>query len=272
MHRLTTFCRAFALLSAIGACSAHAAGNVTALVFGGSLRVTGDVIDNAIRIGPGANPDEFELEGLNGTTVNGLVVTTVAGVVRNVKIDLSAGSDELYIEDVLIPRKLEILTGPGADVVDLTDCEVGDTTRIATGSDDDKVVLSTDVFQGRLIVQTDAGDDSISIDLVTAADRVRIANGQGDDDVTIGGSSEFRSKVRVQAIAGNDTISIDDALFGAPAQFTFAGGDDGATFTNATFASRVLVNGGAGIDSFTDGGGNTFALGLSMKKVETLLP
>lgn len=272
MHRSTTICRTLALLSAFAAPSAFAAGNVTAILFAGSLKVTGDVVGNAIRVAPGANENEVELEGLDGTTVNGQVLTSVAGVTRNVKIDLSDGGDELYMEDLQVPQDLEIITGAGVDVVDLTDCEVGDDTRIATGIDDDDVVLSTDVFGGRLFIQTDAGNDSIGLDLVMALDKVRIANGQGDDDVTIGGASEFLGKVRFQAIAGHDTITVDDAAFNASTQITFAGGNDAATFSNATFASRVELNGGAGIDSYTDGGGNSFAVGLAVKKVENLLP
>lgn len=272
MHRPTTFCRALAILSVLGVSSAHAAGNVTAVLFAGSLRITGDLAGNAIRVAPGANADEVELEGLDGTTVNGQVLTSIAGVLRNVKVDLSEGGDEIYVEDLLVPQDLEIVTGPGVDTVDLTDCEVGDDTRIATGIDDDQVVLSTDVFQGRLFIQTDAGNDTIGLDLVTAADKVRIANGQGDDGVTIGGSSEFLGKVRVQAIAGHDTVTVDDATFGTSAKIAFAGGDDTAAFTNATFASRVEVNGGAGTDTYVDGGGNAFAIGLALTKVETLLP
>jgi hypothetical protein len=262
----------FTIALALGATAAHAAGNVTAAVFDGSLRLTGDGVGNAVRIAPGPDPDSIELEGLAGTTINSLTVTVINGITKNLKADFGAGNDEVYVEDLEVAQDLEIVTGPGADVVDLTDCQVGDDTRITTGPDLDTVVLSTDVFGGRLILQTDAGDDVVGLDLVTVVDRAKLATGQGHDQLTIGGSSEFLDTVTVQTIAGNDTVTIDEAAFNAPVTLTLADDNDAATISNSVFASRVEVNGGPGTDSYTSGGGNSFSAGVSLKKVETIIP
>lgn len=256
----------------LGATAAHAAGNVTAAVFDGSLRLTGDGAGNAVRVAPGPDPDSIELEGLSGTTINSLVTTVITGITRNVKGDLGAGDDEVYVEDLEVAHDLEIVTGPGVDVVDLTDVQVGDDTRITTGPDIDSVVLSTDVFGGRLILQTDAGDDVVGLDLVTVVDRAKLATGQGNDTLTISGSSEFLDSVSVQTIAGNDSVTVDEASFNAPVTFTLADDTDAATISNSVFADRVEVNGGPGSDSYTNGGGNSFSVGVALKKIETILP
>ena len=67
-----------------------AGGDVTAVVVGGTLTITGDTGDNEIAVTPGG-AGEFTVTGLNGTTVNLTTDSTLSGV-RTIQADMGAGA------------------------------------------------------------------------------------------------------------------------------------------------------------------------------------
>src|SRR5690349_14561883 len=72
-----------------------AAGNVSvSLSAAGDLVITGDVLDNDIRITE--TGDDFFIEGLNGTDINGAANVTLT-VTRDIRIHMAGGNDNVSI-------------------------------------------------------------------------------------------------------------------------------------------------------------------------------
>src|SRR5262245_2794717 len=90
-----------AALSLTAPFAAFAAGNVSAVVQRGSLKILGDSVGNAIHVVPGGSPETWDVESLDGvTTVNGTLVPFHAvGVENNIKMDMQEGDDEVVLED-----------------------------------------------------------------------------------------------------------------------------------------------------------------------------
>ena len=74
------------------------AGNVTAVFSEGSLLVTGDGADNAIRITQDSRR-EFTIASEDGTTTinGGSGPVTISGVARGVRVRLNGGNDMLFL-------------------------------------------------------------------------------------------------------------------------------------------------------------------------------
>jgi hypothetical protein len=273
MNRPTRSLALAAVLSLATPLAALAAGNVTAVVQRGSLKITGDGVGNAVHIVSGGAPETWDVESLDGiTTVNGsLAPFHAVGVENNVKIDMLQGDDEVVFEDATLDKDLEMVGGVGSDTLLVDDSHVSGNVRISGGPDDDVVVLGTSSFGGSVVVQTDAGTDSVTLDLVTASDRVKLATGTGVDGVTIGGASQFFDVVTIAMANGNDDLAIDDAAFMRKLDVSLGEDDDTVSMSNTTTKDLAIVNGGPETDVVTNGPGNVFDLGVTYIKIETVL-
>lgn len=262
-----------AVLSVATPLAALAAGNVSAVVQRGSLKILGDAVGNSIHVVPGGAPETWDVESLDGvTTVNGsLAPFHAVGVENNIKVDMQEGDDEILVEDATTTKDIEIVTGVGSDHVEIDDSHISGNTRISTGVDDDEVVVGTSTLGGNVVVQTDSGSDLVSLDLVTASDRVKLSTGTGADDIVIGGTSQFFDVVTIATANGNDGVAIEDTAFMRNLEITLADDDDTVTLTSVTAKDDASLNGGADTDAYVDGGGNDFAFGIKTVKIENFL-
>jgi hypothetical protein len=253
-----------AVLSLATPIAALAAGNVLAVVQRGSLKVLGDSVGNAIHVVPGAAPQTWDVETLDGvTTVNGSLAPFHAiGVENNLKFDMQEGDDDVLLEDATASNDVEVVTGSGADHVEIDDSHLSGNLRIATGVDDDEVVIGTSILGGSVVVQTDSGADLVSMDLVTAADRVKLSMGTGADDIVIGGSSQFFDVVTIATANGNDSVVVDDTAFMRNLDVTLGEDDDSVMLSSTTTKDDASLNGGSETDTYINGGGNDFAFGI----------
>ena len=77
------------------------AGNVTAVLAGGTLTLTGDAQDNAIAVTQSA-PSSFTISSDDGTTTinGGADAVTITGVTRDLRVLLDGGNDRLeHVQD-----------------------------------------------------------------------------------------------------------------------------------------------------------------------------
>lgn len=253
--------------------AALAAGNVTAVVQRGSLKITGDDAGNAIHVVPGGAPETWDVESLDGvTTVNGsLAAFHAVGVENNLKIDMLQGDDEVLLEDATLANDVEMVGGVGSDHLEIEDSHIGGNTRISGGTEDDTVVFGTSSFGGSVVVQTEAGADTVTLDLVTASDRVKLSTGTGEDGIGIGGGSQFFDAVTIAVANGNDAVAIDDSTFMRKLDVTLGEDDDTVSMSATTTKDNAQINGGPETDVVTNGPGNDFELGVTYIKIETVL-
>ncbi len=262
-----------AALSLTTPLAALAAGNVTAVVQRGSLKITGDSVGNAIHVVPGGAPETWDVQSLDGvTTVNGTLVPFHAvGVENNIKVDMLQGDDEVLLEDAMLVNDLEMVGGIGSDHLEIEDSHIGGNTRISGGPEDDTVVFGTSSFGGNVVVQTDAGADTVTLDLVTASDRVKLATGTGADGIGIGGTSQFFDVVTIVTANGNDALAIDDSAFMRNLDVALGEDDDTVSMSATTTKDQAQVNGGPETDVVTNGPGNDFEFGVVYVKIESVL-
>jgi hypothetical protein len=183
-------------------------GDVSVTVSGGDLVITGDALDNQVRIDQiGLAPGEFRVSGERLTNINGdPAPVVVSGVTGGVFIRMGQDHDKVTFDGGQIPGDLRIITGSGADAVILDGTTVGgllyiDTragrdsmhlfgvevdgaTRIATGAGDDVVTRERSLFRGPSVVATGAGDDTVLTRQSTFEQADTVRTGGGDNLVT----------------------------------------------------------------------------------------
>jgi len=214
------------------------AGNVIASLQSGTLRITGDKLDNGISIVGSAVPGEFVIQGLQtrygATTVNGKRSFTVEHV-KNITIDLKAGDDVLRVGDAggdltPIPGALTVYGSPGNKTVTLRNVSVGDIASVTTGAGNDSVTVKDLKVGGKVSLTTGAGNDVVTIDNLTAK------------------NPTAKKDLALDSGTGNDTVKIVDSWF-RDLSVNLGGGDDGLLFTGNRADGTCNLNGGAGRDA-----------------------
>ncbi|PAY16772.1 hypothetical protein CKO51_24845 [Rhodopirellula sp. SM50] len=207
------------------------AGDVSAFFAAGrfpfldNLVVEGDQQANEIRVvedGTGG----ATIEGLNGTTVNGLPVVTIqseSGYIVHSLVELGNGDDVLIYElsnNQSASHGTEIHTGNGDDEVTIGAAGALGTLRIETGVGDDRVVfeLADSALLQALDIDTGNGDDEVLFQADAAGSslialrHIRIDTGRGNDTVRFQGSLAVTNDKSFAVWLGSG----DDQLIGDP--------------------------------------------------------
>lgn len=186
---------------------------VTAEIVDSVLQVTGDNSANHIRV------SATRIEGLDGTTVNGLDVFDFA-FVSEIRISLGGGADTVIADSInpIYYPTLNIDTGSGRDYVHLN----GYFSRnhvIDTGGGNDHVVIEAILLNSDLDIKTGSGDDRVEVivsDSTTsevAETRIGSVKLGGGDDVfqwTLTPSGAYgEPRGVIDGGKGNDRISGD---------------------------------------------------------------
>ena len=262
-------------------------GDVTAVIAGGCLKITGDAQANDVIIEDTGTPNQVRVRtGASVTTINGAAGPVVLdGLTKDVKIDLKAGDDVLELTSLTVARNAKIKGGSGdnqvtvddttvvgdlcvkgssgADTVNLVNgTAVGGDTTINLGNGDNALGLTDTAVIGRTTVKAGTGDDTVTVDTLAASGQTTIRTGAGSDVVQIDDST-FGGKFSLDAGSGNDRIEIEvNGAGGGPvSEFTGAAsikgssGDDNIVIgvrsengNSAQFDAAVTVDGGSGGD------------------------
>src|SRR5262245_43064019 len=192
----------------------HAGGNVSVRVDrGGNLVIEGDDADNEILIRPFAI-GAGDVFGMGATLVNGGESASFSGVDDDFQIRMQGGDDRVLVDDGdgnTVPDDLEIDTGHGDDFVLVEGFFVLDDLTILTGPGADTIELSqTVVVSDRTDIHTGSGDDQLLLlpanvpDLLLVfEDEFQVRTGSGRDYVSIAGAL-FRRRVDIDLGAGDD--------------------------------------------------------------------
>ena len=127
--------------------------------------------------------------------------------------------------------------------------DVGGNVRVATGGEGDDVFVQGISVGGNLDLASNGGADTISV--TTDEDATKPV--PTDAPTRVGGN------VRIDAGAGNDSVLVD-ALRARHADVLLGAGDDSFRFGDDADVdlAGLLVDGGAGTDTYSPGAGNAF--------------
>jgi hypothetical protein len=183
-------------------------GDVTASVVNGDLIITGDALDNQLRIDQlGLAAGEFRITGERFTNVNGdSAPLAVSGVTRDVFIALGGQRDKLVLDGGVVPRDLRISTAAAKDVVLINQTKIGGDLKVITGAGNDSVHLVGLEVQGRTSVVTGAGDDVVTRENSLFHGDSSISTAGGNDTI-LTRESTFEQRSIVRAGSGKNLIS-----------------------------------------------------------------
>ncbi len=188
-----------------------------------------------------------------------------------------ANVDNLNFSD-LTGNFLLVIGGRGGDAINVARLDVRGATLIGElGNDvitlDDSINVedpATPVLvdesnftsvTGLLHIDTGAGDDEVNVvgdfTFAAALGALNVWTYGGNDTVSLTNLS-LTGNVLIDLGSGNDDLTMDAVATDAAINAFLLDGDDTATITATTAAggSRARFYGGAGFDTFTDGGGN----------------
>ena len=182
------------------------AGNVSVSVAAnGNVRITGDAADNHIEFAKDGNGGLYVV-GEGDTTVNGLQTFSLGSseIERQLIINTRGGDDHIDVRDVLISHNFVINSGPGDDMIVISETYCRDLiVNSAMGSD--FVALNENVVLGRLSVGMGGGDDFVFVDACNRVlESVRIATSGGDDVIFIG-AANIAGGFNLTTSSGSDT-------------------------------------------------------------------
>lgn len=196
------------------------ASNIAASLEKGTLAVTGS--DDADRVSIEMTfPFTSVRISVEGGTVNGEPVIELPGAVRDLRINLLGGDDQLVVHDLWQfphPRNLTIDAGAGNDSIRMYSMQLSGGASIDLG----------------------AGDDVLRIDDVRFAKKVSIAAGDGDDGVLWERDADLWESLWFQKVA----VSLGDG------NDELRAGIDGDPHRRMFAQNSMSLNGGAGADRF----------------------
>src|SRR5688572_21019772 len=137
------------------------AGNVTAQLVDGSLRIVGDAQNNDIVIEKDFVADLLRVNG-NDTTINGDSMPAEFNIPPDIRIILGDGNDRIVSRDAESSNTLSIDTGNGNDAV-FMDGGLSMDLRIRTGAGRDVITLTSIGVNDSGLIESGEGRDFISI-------------------------------------------------------------------------------------------------------------
>ena len=249
------------------------AGDVTAVLDGTTLRLTGDDVANAVDINQAAGG--IVVGGLfNGganTTVNGMGNDFFAGVTA-VSVHLEGGDDILIMANnnaTALTGDLNINLSSGADVAVLGTAgnflDVGGEANILMGSENDflqleNAIIGTEPNQTALRVNMGSGDDGLIFSNVDLEEDLLVELGDGND-VVAAINLDIAHDVEVFAGNGNDFLFLNNVDVGTSvneftpdnADIDLGAGDDTVwAFGPVSVQDRLRIVGGAGNDTVAE--------------------
>jgi len=250
------------------------AGNVTATLSAGILRVTGDTLNNKIAIWQNTNTGLFSVTGQtsSGATKvnNGPNNNTVTfnGAVNSIIVDLKQGNDSVTIgagTNSFVQLSPAILTG----VVTVKGGTGGDTMNVLvagaaainidggleSGTVQNDIVNVAFTVAGSVAINTYGGNDFVSVNasiIPTLAIIAGVNTGGNDfDTVLLNRVASFTTAVQVGVAGVNpesgNTVQINESIFGTLG--ILGGANIDRVFLNRVFAVTAAINTFAGNDS-----------------------
>ena len=197
--------------------------------------------DDALALADGDFRGTVNLQaGGGGDEVTLTDVTALGNVGVNASRGGGGGSDRVSLDRVFAGNVMAVLTGSGADDLDLADVSARRYDLLLGAGDDDLDARSLTVRAGGrgANVQLGAGNDDATLNAAVAADSgIGVNGGDGDDRVNLSDSSSRRT-FAVRMLAGEDLITAT-ALTGFPFVLD-TGSGSGQTGTGSFGGTRTF--------------------------------
>lgn len=140
------------------------AGNITAVVRGGALFLTGDGAANQINvIGNTRGTIDIITRDSNTIINNQPGMVTLMGFKGSIIADMAGGDDVINIQKVTISGRLSIETGEGNDAVFLENSTLRNDFSIHTGNGDDLITLGGNRHRGTPYINAGEGDNQVNV-------------------------------------------------------------------------------------------------------------
>ena len=267
------------------------AGDVSAYAISRILYINGDPADNGIALVDGGN-GTFNLIGLTqggaATTVNGGVSQNF-NKIKDIVISMNKGNDAVVVTDIFVNGNLYVSGGKGNDVIGLG--EFADTglvddavdsllgalsvkkSMVIDAGEENDALLARAVSAKTLTASMGAGNDVVTFDAgagagVTIEKTASISTSTGDDTVNLTRVSAAKG-LTVSTTTGNDDVTLSE-IAAKSLSVSLGSEDDDVTIDGSTITKTGTFNGDSGINSYTDGGGNTFGK-LVRKNFQTMV-
>ena len=240
-------------------------GNVRVRVIGKRLMITGDNLDNLIKVEAGPIPNSYRVTGLYGTQINGRSGSFVfANVTRGLAANLMGGNDMFVLDGsaspFTVPGTIKVRTGSGADLVQLQG--VTGKADLGSSSGRDSVQLIDSVFSALAVDMGNGVKTSLLLDDVTVTGRTDVRGGSGAD--TVRAVDSTLAALLIQTGLGSDTIRLENVHATGQVQVRTGRDTDLVAINDSSFAAAVVLDGRLGNDQLDAGtesntNGNTFS-------------
>ena len=222
------------------------------------LYIRGDQADNQFEVV--VEGDQLQINGLDGTTINGEDSFVVAGAKvteSGVKFDgglrahLGPGHDDFAITDAQFEDLSIVYGGTGNDLIEVLNSTFLDEAIFQTYEGDDSVSVTGSHFEDTFRAMTLGGEDSVTmIDSVLAGDSI-VVTGDDSDSIHSDGNHYLGEVNLVLPLDGDDTVQLNNPVVGEHPLGIFLGsGDDtiSADLTEATIDGTIRIGGQGGVD------------------------
>jgi hypothetical protein len=225
------------------------AGNVTVLLEGELLRVTGDVASNAFEIVQSPLGD-LTFTGQEGTTINNLPsLTLLQPGVTAVDLRTEGGSDRVIISNLTIGNDLNVVLGTQEDNLTLNNSFIGGNLLVDGGEGTDSVVLNDSTIGIDFQAQLGSQLDGVNINGGLIQSNVFVDGGEGSD-VVAGTNATINGDITTILGSENDNVSFNGTV-GGSASFQGDDGNDTINVTGSSIALDLLIDLGNGVNSAT---------------------
>jgi hypothetical protein len=250
-----------ALIVALFASPALAAGDVTGVVSGRTLTLTGDSSSNRVQITTGGATNAIKVTPLDGTTLNGSASPQTFQRVRNVAVLMGAGDDRVDFTSVNVAGNVRVRLEDGADAVYFTAATIRGRATVRAGAGTDLVrTESSSVFHGPVNFRGESDNDEMQITGAQFRERLHVEGNDDDDHVLLSGlTCGTNSRAEIFAGRGVDNCEVLFCQFADDAHFNTGHGDDRLRLAGSRYGVDIEAFGGNGIgDVLAIEGGNVF--------------
>ncbi|MAI30257.1 MAG: hypothetical protein CMM07_01135 [Rhodopirellula sp.] len=226
------------------------AGNIIGNLVGTTLALGGDAADNQLVVTEVA-PNQIQVTGLTGTTINGAPSQLFASnLIESVIIRTAEGEDQVKVENLSLTDTsngyLGIFTSRGNDTVKLLNVTTTQQIRVDAGSEDDRITARQTSTNGLFLVNGESGDDHVRLSWVKAKD-LKVETHQGVDRVSM-----YRAKalndIAVNTGEDTDYIRLSRLKAGNDIEIRSEDGDDVLSTNGMKAAQDVIVKTSSGDD------------------------
>ena len=179
------------------------AGNVTATISNGNLKIVGDTAANDITVNFTAN-GALTVVGNNATTVNGAANAAFTNV-SSVGIRLGEGNDVAVVDgnSFSLGGGVRITDRSGANTYTVREITLDGQVNIRASGGNQTVTVD-DIFGSLVHIRTGVGNDTVNLGDITGS--ARLLTGRGDDDINFNG--DITGNLFLNGGLGDDLLTI----------------------------------------------------------------